>query len=806
MYNSTADNGTVKLFQRFWRWLFGKPRRHPPRVRSLSRFALPEVRTEAQRCLTLIGASPSPEQLEMIWSPSAVTRVIAGAGSGKSTTLVLRLLVMNKILGVPFSQIHVFSFTRASTADFREKLVTQLLRLQEHIEGHAPTDDRREEAQAIARSTVSTFHSALARLWYAAPTTAPRPRFFDLLGHDDEKHDEPENTNPFLSGQLEYEQLKVVHAAHERAYKQLAPYRGFIDAARAAAERTYWLKESDEKRLKSESEPWAWRNLLEDEPHYHLLGETGTGEEYLRAVRTVLVRLKQPYGSGARFEIACPIPGLPPGTLTASFSCGGIFIHVEQPLDWKSQKRLAFHQRDRRRMIALYSREPERHRLLRVKDFARRGEHLQLTAEAEARLRSWLNVKAADNVYQAPPLLVSLPGGLREQHIAEVLYQECTFFESLGLSVDLLPAPPRQLDGVSMAVARALPSFLGALRDEVHSRGFVRFADILAALREKRVLSQHKDRLTHLSHLLIDEYQDISPEILEWLRRTLEVLGSENEVSATCIGDDYQSIYGWRGSHPDFLLHPERGGIQLERDDRVVTLRENYRSVQEIIDAAEVTLEKVTQKSRKHGLSRAGARCPGADFSLRLVELQDPFEQETRGHGGSLARAWNELVDLIAGTLRVAGTDAGWKQMTGGRSTLEVLVLCRTNQGLEAAPGSAASLRDSLKRAGLSYVPRIEFRKHTFHRSKGLEADFVLLLEDSAPPEPHPLRDWAYSLRGFADSYSQQQREEARRLAYVAITRARSGLVWAADARPGGCFRDVADHVLRREQELLTPP
>ncbi|WP_416195339.1 UvrD-helicase domain-containing protein [Pseudomonas sp. 10S4] len=58
----------------------------------------------------------------MIFSRDPSTCIVAGAGSGKSTTMVLRLLVLHKYLGIPKERIAVVTFTRESRKDFRRKL------------------------------------------------------------------------------------------------------------------------------------------------------------------------------------------------------------------------------------------------------------------------------------------------------------------------------------------------------------------------------------------------------------------------------------------------------------------------------------------------------------------------------------------------------------------------------------------------------------------------------------------------------------------------------------------------------------
>ncbi|MFX7724149.1 UvrD-helicase domain-containing protein, partial [Acinetobacter baumannii] len=86
--------------------------------------------------------------------------------------------------------------------------------------------------------------------------------------------------------------------------------------------------------------------------------------------------------------------------------------------------------------------------------------------------------------------------------------------------------------------------------------------------------------------LLIDEFQDVSPQIVLWLQALHRRLATQGTApSLMAIGDDWQSIYGWRGSSPelfiDFDRHfPSRG---RGRKSALLVLETNYRSVEPII-------------------------------------------------------------------------------------------------------------------------------------------------------------------------------------------------------------------------------
>ncbi|WP_040309170.1 ATP-dependent helicase [Asticcacaulis biprosthecium] len=105
------------------------------------------------------------------------------------------------------------------------------------------------------------------------------------------------------------------------------------------------------------------------------------------------------------------------------------------------------------------------------------------------------------------------------------------------------------------------------------------FGDLL--LHNLTILTQHQDVLEHyhkrFKYVLVDEYQDTNVAQYLWLR----LLTNANR-NLCCVGDDDQSIYGWRGAEVDNIL-------KFERDypgAKVIRLERNYRSTQHILGAA----------------------------------------------------------------------------------------------------------------------------------------------------------------------------------------------------------------------------
>ena len=80
-----------------------------------------------------------------------------------------------------------------------------------------------------------------------------------------------------------------------------------------------------------------------------------------------------------------------------------------------------------------------------------------------------------------------------------------------------------------------------------------------------------------LAHLLVDEYQDTNATQYELMKRLIGPQGS-----FTAVGDDDQSIYGWRGATLDNLRRLPQDWPQL----KVIKLEQNYRSTSAILRAA----------------------------------------------------------------------------------------------------------------------------------------------------------------------------------------------------------------------------
>ena len=82
-------------------------------------------------------------------------------------------------------------------------------------------------------------------------------------------------------------------------------------------------------------------------------------------------------------------------------------------------------------------------------------------------------------------------------------------------------------------------------------------------------------------YILVDEYQDTNTCQYMWLRLLAQRPKGEPQ-NVCCVGDDDQSIYGWRGAEVDNILRFDKDFIGA----KVIKLERNYRSTEHILGAA----------------------------------------------------------------------------------------------------------------------------------------------------------------------------------------------------------------------------
>ncbi|MGY6555576.1 MAG: ATP-dependent helicase [Wenzhouxiangella sp.] len=175
--------------------------------------------------------------------------------------------------------------------------------------------------------------------------------------------------------------------------------------------------------------------------------------------------------------------------------------------------------------------------------------------------------------------------------------------------------------------------------DRLSALNAVDFDDLIALpaklLNDPVICTRWRRRL---AYLLIDEYQDTSAAQYRLLQQLVGDLGA-----FTAVGDDDQSIYGWRGARPEnlSLLAADYPNLQ------VIKLEQNYRSTGRILTAANAVIACNPHELEKRLWSELG---PGDKLTvMSYADDKDEAEGIARdilgAHHGSRV-AWGECAVL----------------------------------------------------------------------------------------------------------------------------------------------------------------
>lgn len=158
--------------------------------------------------------------------------------------------------------------------------------------------------------------------------------------------------------------------------------------------------------------------------------------------------------------------------------------------------------------------------------------------------------------------------------------------------------------------------------------GLVDFGELLLRtyelLRDNQHLRDHYQE--RFQHLLVDEFQDTNGIQYAWLK-----LISNKDCGVTIVGDDDQSIYGWRGAKIENIQRFDRDYA----DVKTIRLEQNYRSTGTILKAANAVIA--------NNQERMGKNLWTEDDEGQPISLYAAFnEQEEARFIASRIHEWHE--------------------------------------------------------------------------------------------------------------------------------------------------------------------
>lgn len=227
----------------------------------------------------------------------------------------------------------------------------------------------------------------------------------------------------------------------------------------------------------------------------------------------------------------------------------------------------------------------------------------------------------------------------RKVHASQNLPRAKEFadFHSLLVNTRLPPEEAAELAGIG---EDALPQYIDASKfyvDFKRSRNYIDYDDILERVAEEIASPAIAKAIgKRFSHVMIDEMQDTNP--LQYL--IVDALAPH--VNLFCVGDDAQSIYGFRGA--DFeSIH---GFTSRYPSAVVLKLQENYRSTQEILDVSNWLLDcsPLGYDKQLHAARGAGCKPILRDFEDQWGQADYVAEMILDAHEAEEAWASNMVL------------------------------------------------------------------------------------------------------------------------------------------------------------------
>lgn len=148
----------------------------------------------------------------------------------------------------------------------------------------------------------------------------------------------------------------------------------------------------------------------------------------------------------------------------------------------------------------------------------------------------------------------------------------------------------------TLAARRLLKDFHAVFERLKHAASGLEFGDVTRRLAQAQTQSRLVDSSFRLDasidHLLLDEFQDTSPEQWNVIRSFAEEACRNSGSSFFCVGDTKQAIYGWRGGEAALfdLIADELPGTA----DSQIELNLSYRSSPAIMHAVNVAMQRLT--------------------------------------------------------------------------------------------------------------------------------------------------------------------------------------------------------------------
>lgn len=238
-------------------------------------------------------------------------------------------------------------------------------------------------------------------------------------------------------------------------------------------------------------------------------------------------------------------------------------------------------------------------------------------------------------------------------------------------------------------------------------------------LKNKRYINKYK-------YILVDEFQDISKIRLDFL---IALLKSNNSI-LTAVGDDFQSIYGFSGSNINIFFDFKK----YFNNSEILYITKTYRCPQSIISKAGKFIMKNPKQIKKE-----------------LISVNKIKSKIIKVYSNNQRKDLIRIIDMYK--------DTNYSILIIGRNNFDINLLKNNNYKID----NSYMIINNIQYKNIRYL--------TIHKSKGLEADIVIIINLTNKINGIPSKQNNKLVSKLLDSSDSYKYAEERRLFYVALTR-----------------------------------
>ena len=633
------------------------------------------------------GRSLDDQQIKCIIIPARNHLVIAGAGTGKTTTIVGKVKYLLNSGVCEAKDILVLSFTNNSAAEMCERIKNETGR----------------QIEAV------TFHKLGLDIIRIAEGIAPKITQIQIQPFVRQKLEENMKKPGYLSLLCRYFISNYKYEKSEFDFTSLTEYDNYLRINPPVTINGEKVKSYGEMDIAN----FLFQNGIRYEYERQYEIDTRTAERYQYYPDFYLPDYKiyiEYFGINEKGEV--PSYFTQRGTKSAS-------EEYRVDMEWKKN----LHKKQNTVLVDCYAYERFNGNLLSLLEEKLKNHGVVFQPISAEELWNRVSENNSSNVLTGISELISTLISLMKSNEYDIERLRAICSENLrgdrsSAIIDILE--PIYLD------------YVGALKqnDEIDFNDMINRAAKM--IREGRYVNPYK-------HVIIDEYQDISKARFNLLK----ALRDSSDYELFCVGDDWQSIYRFAGSDMDYIVNFSKywGPTQYSK------IETTYRFSDSLIDiSGKFIMQNPSQiKKSMRGISN------GMGFALGEI------------------KGYNERLALRFALDRLRELPRNSSVFFLGRYSFD----CKL---LDECEELKCTYDNARQRATVSFAERPDLKMEflTAHRSKGLQADYVFIInnKDYGMGFPSKIQD-----DPLVDCLLEGKEEfpyaEERRLFYVALTRAK---------------------------------